>query len=139
MTLHLAVIVLGLLTPTALVLVDLRDGTLNRSATFITGGLIGATAGAGVALGLWFQPTTANIESGFAGESIVEWLRLATVGGVLGCAAVLVVLRFMRDRRAGALLVGLAVVGAAGLGIAGSRATIDCDARPAYCSERYAV
>ncbi len=102
------------------------------------GGLVGAVAGAGVMLALFHQPTATNIESGFALQSLEEWIKLAVDGALLGLL-VGAVCGFLtaKWRPAGVLLVVLTVGGAVGWVIVDSREAIDCEDQTQYCLERY--
>ena len=132
-------LVVGALTlaPAAvLVLLDRRRAR-ERAASVLLGGFGGAMAGAGVLLGGFFQPTTANIHSGYSFAGVLEWLLLAGVGAVLGALAGAGLGWLVPAwRTAPVALLLLAAAGAAGF-VSSTRTTIDCDDRPSFCDDRY--
>ena len=102
------------------------------------GALVGGIAGAGIAIGLFFQPTTANIHSGYSFAGVLEWVVLGFVGGWLGLlAGFLVGRRLPSWRPAFAVLLVLAVLGTTGWIVSGTRTTIDCDSHQDFCEQRY--
>ena len=115
-----------------------RNGQLTRAAGVLLGVPAGAIAGAGVLLGALHQPTTANIHSGYSFAGVFEWLVLAAGGGLLGGGVGGAIGWRLRTWSAGlVVLLVVALGGAAGWVVSTSRATIDCDERPAFCSDRY--
>ncbi len=102
--------------------------------------VVGSAAGAGIALGLGHQPTTANIHSGYAFAGLFEALVLFVGGGLLGAGAgFLLGWSATRRRCVRGVVAALAVLGVAG--VVGwsamlARPTIDCD-DSSYCGSRY--
>ena len=115
-----------------------RSGTLGkREATFI-GLIAGAVCGSGIALGIRFQSTEANIHSGFSFAAAVEWLFLAFVGGVLGLVfGILIARRAVNWRPAATIFLVFALLAATGWVVAAARPTIDCDENFEFCDARY--
>lgn len=106
--------------------------------TVIGGGVVGAASGAGLAIGLGHQPTTANIDSGYSFASVAEWLVLAAFGGVPGSLVGLVVgFVVPRAKPVVAVFVVAALIGGVGWVVDGQRDVIDCDEDSSYCSDRY--
>jgi hypothetical protein len=115
-----------------------RKGPFRDRAALMVGAVSGAACGAGVALGLFFQSTTASIDSGYSFGAVGRWLTLAATGGAVGLGAGLVLARLARSwRPALALFFVLAVVAAVGWAASAARPEIDCDHNPTFCSERY--
>lgn len=115
-----------------------RKGPFRGRAASAVGAVSGATCGAGVAMGLFFQSTTANIHSGYSFAAVGEWLSLAAAGGAIGLAVGVVLARQARSwRPAVAVFLLLAVLAAAGWTLAAARPEIDCDDNPTFCAERY--
>ena len=134
---HAVFAVLGLVPPLVLVVLD-RRGVLDRTGATVLGAASGLGAGAGLALGAVFQPTTANIHSGYSFRGVFEWLLLAGGGGLVGAAAGAFAGRWStRWRPAVAVVLVVAVTGAVGWLVSGDRETIDCDDRPSFCEDRY--
>lgn len=133
-------IVVGMLSllPVGILALIIRQQTATRPVGVVLGVFAGAAAGAGILLGAIYQPTTANIHSGYSFAGVFEFLVLAFGGGVLGGAVGGAIgWRVMKGRRALAVLVAFAIVGAAGWVVSSSRTTIDCDERESYCEDRY--
>ena len=129
--------IVTLAPPVLLVVLDRRD-ELRRPATVVLGLFGGALAGAGVLIGGFHHPTTANIDSGHSFASVLEWVLLfvggglagGVLGGVLGWHA-------PRHRVLAVVLLVLGGSGAAGWVLDSARPTIDCDDRPSFCDDRY--
>ena len=137
MAVHLFLAGCGLIGP-VLLLRRARTGALSREQAIIIGVLCGTAGGAGIALGIRFQNTEANIHSGWSFASTFEWLKLAFVGGALGAAVGALLGRLaLTWRPAPAVFVAFALVAAAGWAISAARPTIDCDIDEAFCSARY--
>ncbi len=134
---HVALAGFGLLGPMLLVYLA-RQGELQRMVCVVVAGCSGAVSGAGLALGGWFQDTTANIHSGYSFAGVLQWLFLAVAGGIVG-AVVGGLLGWWAPvrRRAVVVMVVLAVAAVPGWIVAAARPTIDCDDRPSFCSDRY--
>ena len=133
-------IAVGLFTlvPAVLLLVLDRRDAVERPAGVLLGLPAGAFGGAGLLLGAFHQPTTANIHSGYSFAGVFEWLLLCGAGVALGGAVGIAVGWRLRTWRAGlVVLLVLAGAGAAGWVVSSARTTIDCDDRPSFCSERY--
>lgn len=101
--------------------------------------LLGGPAGAGIALGAWYQPTSANIHSGYAFKDLGDALYCFSLGGVLGMGTGFVLGCLATKRRCapGALgvLVALALAGVVGWNATIGRPTIDCDENVDYCAQ----
>ena len=126
-----------MIAPALLVVLDRRD-ELRRPATVLLGVFGGVLGGAGLFLGAFHQPTTANIHSGYSFAGLFEWVLLFAFGAVVG--AVLGGLLGWHAPRHRALLVAflaLTGAGAAGWVLDSARPTIDCEDRPSFCDERY--
>ena len=107
-------------------------------AAYAVGAVSGLACGAGLALGGFFQSTTAYIDSGYSFASIGEWLGLAFTGGIVGVVAGLALARLARIwRPAVAVFALLAVVSTAGWIVAAARPEIDCEDNQSFCEQRY--
>jgi hypothetical protein len=134
---HVALATLGVVVAAMLVVLS-RDSDLPALVPTALGAFTGALSGAGIALGLGFQSTTANIHSGYSFAGVGRWLVLAAGGGVIGAIGGGLLGRQRPGRRSTAfVLLAAAVVSAAGWVIAAARPTIDCDERPSFCEQRY--
>jgi hypothetical protein len=132
--------ILGALTlvPVVLLVVLARRDMLERPVTTLLAGLIGLLGGAGILVGAVYQPTTANIHSGYSMAGPLEWLLLSAGGGLVGAGAGAAVgWRLPSWRRGVALVVAVALAGVAGWVVSSLRTTIDCDERERYCERRY--
>lgn len=134
---HLVFAGWGFVAP--LLLYDMgRKGQFRGRAATIVGVVSGAACGAGVALGLLFQSTSANIHSGYSFAAVWDWLSTAGMGGGVGVLVGAVLARLSRSwRPAVAIFLALSVVAAAGWTLSAARPEIDCDANPTFCADRY--
>ena len=134
---HLVVAGWGFVAPVLLFQMTGKGPFRGRAAS-IVGAVSGAACGAGVALGMFFQSTTANIHSGYSFAAIGEWFSIAAAGAAIGLAVGVVLARQARSwRPAAALFLILAFVAAGGWTLSAVRPEIDCDERPTFCAERY--
>src|SRR5688572_16692318 len=102
-----------------------RRGVLDAKAGMLFGPFSGPFCGAGIALGGFFQNTTANIHSGYSFAAVLEWLLLAAGGGVLGLATGIALGSAARgSRRAIAAFVVLTALATTGWIISAARPTI---------------
>jgi hypothetical protein len=106
---------------------------LEPSLAYIQGVVIvlGAVAGAGIALGALYQPTEASIHTGHAFKGLFDAASIFLLGAVPGAAAGLVIGLPATGRRAPtaalAALMGLLFAGVVGWVVVLGRPTIDCD------------
>ena len=115
-----------------------RTGAFHPRGAFTVGVVSGMACGAGVAIGLFFQETTANIDSGYSFSSVGQWLSLAATGGAVGLVLGLLLARLARTwRPAVAAFLLFAIVATVGWVVAASRPVIDCDYNETFCAERY--
>ena len=109
-----------------------------KGAATAVGAMSGLACGAGLAVGGFFQETTANIHSGYSFASMGTWLELAFLGGVPGLVVGVTLARLARRwRPAVAVFLLLAAVATGGWIISAARPSIDCDVRDDFCAERY--
>lgn len=137
MVFHLLLAGFGL-AGTGILMALARRDDLQRKTGMLVGAFSGPFCGAGLLVGGFFQPTTANIHSGYSFAPVLEWLLLASGGGLLGLAAGVALGSAAATRRAAVVaFVVLALASSGGWVVSGARHEIDCDDDVAFCSARY--
>lgn len=86
MVFNLFIVAAALVLPTAGLILCVVRGHMVTGLMVALGALIGAVAGAGMLVGAYHQPTSADIHSQFSFASAFEWLTLAAAGGAAGAA-----------------------------------------------------